>query len=113
MPFPPSTLISTLRYEPPVAPSPQIFQEAAVEAFPMAIVGFAVAFSVAKVYSVKHDYTIDGNQVCNGATSKCYCEDCDNKVWFLSDLVVGADSFWAQQYLWSFLQVLCSEYISF
>lgn len=29
----------------------------------MAIVGFAVAFSVAKVYSVKHDYTIDGNQV--------------------------------------------------
>uniref|UniRef100_A0A8C2A605 Solute carrier family 26 member 3 n=1 Tax=Cyprinus carpio TaxID=7962 RepID=A0A8C2A605_CYPCA len=34
----------------------------AVEAFPMAIVGFAVAFSVAKVYSVKHDYTIDGNQ---------------------------------------------------
>ncbi|KAK7922623.1 hypothetical protein WMY93_009525 [Mugilogobius chulae] len=28
----------------------------------MAIVGFAVAFSVAKVYSVKHDYTIDGNQ---------------------------------------------------
>lgn len=31
----------------------------------MAIVGFAVAFSVAKVYSVKHDYTIDGNQVRN------------------------------------------------
>uniref|UniRef100_A0A8C1QD80 Solute carrier family 26 member 3 n=1 Tax=Cyprinus carpio TaxID=7962 RepID=A0A8C1QD80_CYPCA len=36
--------------------------DGAVEAFPMAIVGFAVAFSVAKVYSVKHDYTIDGNQ---------------------------------------------------
>uniref|UniRef100_A0A672NP69 Solute carrier family 26 member 3 n=1 Tax=Sinocyclocheilus grahami TaxID=75366 RepID=A0A672NP69_SINGR len=34
----------------------------AMEAIPMAIVGFAVAFSVAKVYSVKHDYTIDGNQ---------------------------------------------------
>lgn len=34
-----------------------------MDAFPMAIVGFAVAFSVAKVYSVKHDYTIDGNQV--------------------------------------------------
>uniref|UniRef100_A0A671Y4Z4 Solute carrier family 26 member 3 n=1 Tax=Sparus aurata TaxID=8175 RepID=A0A671Y4Z4_SPAAU len=49
-------------YEPPVAPNLQIFQETAVEAFPMAIVGFAVAFSVAKVYSVKHDYTIDGNQ---------------------------------------------------
>nr|XP_057923275.1 chloride anion exchanger-like [Doryrhamphus excisus] len=49
-------------YEPPVAPNVHIFQETAVEAFPMAIVGFAVAFSVAKVYSVKHDYTIDGNQ---------------------------------------------------
>uniref|UniRef100_A0A674MT43 Solute carrier family 26 member 3 n=1 Tax=Takifugu rubripes TaxID=31033 RepID=A0A674MT43_TAKRU len=31
-------------------------------AFPTAIVGFAVAFSVAKVYSKKHDYIIDGNQ---------------------------------------------------
>lgn len=49
-------------YEKPVAPNLEIFQETAVEAFPMAIVGFAVAFSVAKVYSVKHDYTIDGNQ---------------------------------------------------
>uniref|UniRef100_A0A6Q2ZBA4 STAS domain-containing protein n=1 Tax=Esox lucius TaxID=8010 RepID=A0A6Q2ZBA4_ESOLU len=39
-----------------------IIGHTAVEAFPMAIVGFAVAFSVAKVYAVKHDYTIDGNQ---------------------------------------------------
>lgn len=57
------TLISICRYESPIAPNLHIFQETAVEAFPMAIVGFAVAFSVAKVYSVKHDYTIDGNQV--------------------------------------------------
>ncbi|XP_077356163.1 chloride anion exchanger-like isoform X1 [Festucalex cinctus] len=49
-------------YEPPIAPNLHIFQDTAMEAFPMAIVGFAVAFSVAKVYSVKHDYTIDGNQ---------------------------------------------------
>jgi len=46
-----------------MAPNLHVFQETAVEAFPMAIVGFAVAFSVAKFYSVKHDYTIDGNQV--------------------------------------------------
>uniref|UniRef100_A0A087XBP3 Solute carrier family 26 member 3 n=1 Tax=Poecilia formosa TaxID=48698 RepID=A0A087XBP3_POEFO len=51
-----------LGYEPPVAPNLQVFQHTAMEAFPMAIVGFAVAFSVAKVYSIKHDYTIDGNQ---------------------------------------------------
>uniref|UniRef100_A0A8C7IWU7 Solute carrier family 26 member 3 n=1 Tax=Oncorhynchus kisutch TaxID=8019 RepID=A0A8C7IWU7_ONCKI len=46
----------------PMGPNMQIFGQTAVEAFPMAIVGFAVAFSVAKVYSVKHDYIIDGNQ---------------------------------------------------
>uniref|UniRef100_A0A8D3C6X9 STAS domain-containing protein n=1 Tax=Scophthalmus maximus TaxID=52904 RepID=A0A8D3C6X9_SCOMX len=49
-------------YESPIAPSVEVFRESAVEAFPVAIVGFAVAFSVAKVYSIKHDYTIDGNQ---------------------------------------------------
>uniref|UniRef100_A0A8C1WMV1 Solute carrier family 26 member 3, tandem duplicate 2 n=1 Tax=Cyprinus carpio TaxID=7962 RepID=A0A8C1WMV1_CYPCA len=48
--------------ESPIAPSLQVFQMAAVDAFPIAIVGFAVAFAVAKVYSVKHDYVIDGNQ---------------------------------------------------
>ncbi|XP_051543895.1 solute carrier family 26 member 3 [Myxocyprinus asiaticus] len=49
-------------YESPVAPNLEVIEHSAVEAFPLAIVGFAVAFSVAKVYSVKHDYTIDGNQ---------------------------------------------------
>uniref|UniRef100_A0A8C2G1C6 Solute carrier family 26 member 3 n=1 Tax=Cyprinus carpio TaxID=7962 RepID=A0A8C2G1C6_CYPCA len=49
-------------YETPIAPNLEVIEESAVEAFPMAIVGFAVAFSVAEVYSVKRDYTIDGNQ---------------------------------------------------
>ncbi|XP_036977131.1 chloride anion exchanger-like isoform X1 [Acanthopagrus latus] len=49
-------------YEAPIAPDMDVFKDSAVEAFPIAIVGFAVAFSVAKVYSIKHDYTIDGNQ---------------------------------------------------
>ncbi|GAA6097249.1 solute carrier family 26 member 3, tandem duplicate 2 [Tachysurus ichikawai] len=49
-------------FEPPLAPNFQIFQETAVDAFPMSIVGFAVAFAVAKVYAAKHDYVIDGNQ---------------------------------------------------
>lgn len=51
------------RYEAPVAPNVEVLRQSAVEAFPTAIVGFAVAFSVAKVYSIKHDYIIDGNQV--------------------------------------------------
>lgn len=55
--------MSISRYEAPIAPDVEIFQATAMDAFPMAIVGFAVAFSVAKVYSIKHDYTIDGNQV--------------------------------------------------
>uniref|UniRef100_A0A671Y651 Solute carrier family 26 member 3 n=1 Tax=Sparus aurata TaxID=8175 RepID=A0A671Y651_SPAAU len=49
-------------YEAPIAPDMDVFKDSAVEAFPIAIVGFAVAFSVAKVYSIKHDYAIDGNQ---------------------------------------------------
>ncbi|XP_034019239.1 chloride anion exchanger-like [Thalassophryne amazonica] len=49
-------------YDAPIAPSVEIWKESAVEAFPIAIIGFAVAFSVAKVYSIKHDYAIDGNQ---------------------------------------------------
>ncbi|KAG7454535.1 hypothetical protein MATL_G00260850 [Megalops atlanticus] len=49
-------------YEPPMAPNLEVIQLTAMEAFPMAIVGFAVAFSVAKVYAIKHDYVIDGNQ---------------------------------------------------
>nr|BAD22609.1 solute carrier family 26 member 3 [Anguilla japonica] len=49
-------------YETPIAPNIEVLQQSAVEAFPMAIIGFSVAFSVAKVYSIKHDYVLDGNQ---------------------------------------------------
>uniref|UniRef100_A0A4W4DRS9 STAS domain-containing protein n=1 Tax=Electrophorus electricus TaxID=8005 RepID=A0A4W4DRS9_ELEEL len=49
-------------YESPLAPNVEVMKEGAVDAITIAIVGFAVAFSVAKVYSVKHDYIIDGNQ---------------------------------------------------
>ncbi|KAK2832302.1 hypothetical protein Q7C36_015764 [Tachysurus vachellii] len=49
-------------FEAPFAPNVEVMEYSALDAFPIAIVGFAVAFSVAKVYSVKHDYVIDGNQ---------------------------------------------------
>ncbi|MBN3313845.1 S26A3 protein, partial [Atractosteus spatula] len=52
----------TKGYESPLAPNFEVIQLSVMDAFSMAIVGFAVAFSVAKVYSVKHDYIIDGNQ---------------------------------------------------
>lgn len=92
---------SIYRYESPMAPNLHIFQETAVEAFPMAIVGFAVAFSVAKVYSVKHDYTIDGNQVryvqLHQSWSCLLIQVLGNvMIYICFHLAVGADSFWSQ-----------------
>ncbi|NWV86928.1 S26A3 protein, partial [Dasyornis broadbenti] len=49
-------------FQAPVAPDVGILQNCIGDGFSIAIVGFAVAFSVAKVYSIKHDYPIDGNQ---------------------------------------------------
>lgn len=63
VPFHIHTNISLHRYQPPVAPSIPVFQACIANAFSIAIVGFAVAFSVAKVYAIKHNYTINGNQV--------------------------------------------------
>lgn len=47
-----------------MAPSISVFKDCVADGFSIGIVGFAVAFSVAKVYSIKHDYVINGNQVC-------------------------------------------------
>ncbi|XP_065597002.1 chloride anion exchanger [Cyrtonyx montezumae] len=49
-------------FQAPVAPDAGIMQNCVGDGISIAIVGFAVAFSVAKVYSIKHDYPIDGNQ---------------------------------------------------
>ncbi|XP_073475773.1 chloride anion exchanger-like [Aquarana catesbeiana] len=49
-------------FQPPVSPSTAVFQASIANSISTAIVGFAVAFSVAQVYAVKHNYTIDGNQ---------------------------------------------------
>ncbi|NXN24898.1 S26A3 protein, partial [Nycticryphes semicollaris] len=49
-------------FQAPVAPDAGILQKCIGDGISIAIVGFAVAFSVAKVYSIKHDYPIDGNQ---------------------------------------------------
>ncbi|XP_006882692.1 PREDICTED: chloride anion exchanger [Elephantulus edwardii] len=63
-------------FQPPLTPSVDIFQKTIGDSFAIAIVGFAVAFSVASVYSLKYDYPIDGNQeliafglgnICGGA----------------------------------------------
>ncbi|KAG8577276.1 hypothetical protein GDO81_010121 [Engystomops pustulosus] len=49
-------------FQPPQAPSVSVFKDCVADGFSIAIVGFAIGFSVAKVYSIKHDYLINGNQ---------------------------------------------------
>ncbi|XP_069765582.1 pendrin-like isoform X2 [Narcine bancroftii] len=47
---------------PPVSPDASLFSQMGTSAFSIAIVGYAVAVSVAKVFGTKHGYPIDGNQ---------------------------------------------------
>ncbi|KAL2777536.1 chloride anion exchanger [Daubentonia madagascariensis] len=49
-------------FQPPIAPDVKTFQATIGDSFGLAIVAFAVAFSVASVYSLKHDYPLDGSQ---------------------------------------------------
>ncbi|XP_061053573.1 chloride anion exchanger [Eubalaena glacialis] len=49
-------------FQAPITPNVQTFRDTIGDCFGIAIVGFAVAFSVASVYSLKYDYPIDGNQ---------------------------------------------------
>ncbi|KAM6437532.1 pendrin [Liasis olivaceus] len=47
---------------PPEPPAVNMFGEMLASAFSIAIVAYAIAVSVGKVYATKYDYTIDGNQ---------------------------------------------------
>lgn len=53
----------SFRFQVPVAPDVGVLQKCIGDSISIAIVGFAVAFSVAKVYSIKYDYPLDSNQV--------------------------------------------------
>ncbi|KAM5237404.1 pendrin [Ctenodactylus gundi] len=47
---------------PPILPPVSWFSEMMTTSFSIAVVAYAIAVSVGKVYATKHDYTIDGNQ---------------------------------------------------
>uniref|UniRef100_A0A4W5R1I9 Solute carrier family 26 member 4 n=1 Tax=Hucho hucho TaxID=62062 RepID=A0A4W5R1I9_9TELE len=49
-------------FAPAQPPNTQLLWNILGSSFSTAVVGYAVAVSVAKVYAAKHDYTIDGNQ---------------------------------------------------
>ncbi|XP_054450692.1 solute carrier family 26 member 6 isoform X3 [Pteronotus mesoamericanus] len=47
---------------PPVAPSPELFAKLVGNAFAIAVVGFAIAISLGKIFALRHGYRVDGNQ---------------------------------------------------
>ncbi|XP_036122532.1 solute carrier family 26 member 6 isoform X1 [Molossus molossus] len=47
---------------PPVAPSPQLFTKLVGNAFAIAVVGFAIAISLGKIFALRHGYRVDSNQ---------------------------------------------------
>ncbi|XP_062054901.1 pendrin [Lepus europaeus] len=49
-------------FSPPSLPPVSLFSEMLAESFSIAVVAYAIAVSVGKVYATKYDYTIDGNQ---------------------------------------------------
>ncbi|XP_045712519.1 solute carrier family 26 member 6-like isoform X2 [Phyllostomus hastatus] len=65
---------------PPMAPSPQLFTKLVGNAFAIAVVGFAIAISLGKIFALRHGYRVDSNQelvalgLCNlvGGTFQCF-----------------------------------------
>ncbi|XP_061523361.1 prestin [Phycodurus eques] len=47
---------------PPVAPDFSLFPNLATDSFAIAIVGFSMGISLAKIFALKHNYTVDSNQ---------------------------------------------------
>nr|XP_054360746.1 solute carrier family 26 member 6 isoform X2 [Mirounga angustirostris] len=47
---------------PPAAPSPQLFASLVGYAFTIAVVGFAIAISLGKIFALRHGYRVDSNQ---------------------------------------------------
>ncbi|XP_045055677.2 solute carrier family 26 member 6 isoform X5 [Desmodus rotundus] len=69
---------------PPVAPKPQLFAKLVGNAFAIAVVGFAIAVSLGKIFALRHGYRVDGNQelvalgFCNliGGIFQCFPVSC-------------------------------------
>lgn len=56
-------ILKLTRFLPPEIPPISLFSEMLTASFSIAVVAYAIAVSVGKVYAIKYDYTIDGNQV--------------------------------------------------
>lgn len=52
-----------LRLQPPAVPNTNVFSEVVVDAFALAVVGYAISISLGKTFALKHGYKVDSNQV--------------------------------------------------
>lgn len=64
------------RFLPPEPPDVSLFSQMIAASFSIAIVAYAIAVSVGKVYATKYDYAIDGNQV-RIAKTVCKHRECN------------------------------------
>lgn len=51
------------RLQPPTVPNVSVLSEVVVDAFALAIVGYAISISLGKTFALKHGYKVDSNQV--------------------------------------------------
>lgn len=56
-------LFAFLRLLPPVAPDFSLLRTLVTDSFAIAIVGFSMGISLAKIFALKHNYSVDSNQV--------------------------------------------------
>ncbi|KTG05912.1 hypothetical protein cypCar_00005980 [Cyprinus carpio] len=49
--------------QPPSIPNASVFSEVVLDAFAMAIVGYAISISLGKTFALKHGYKVDSNQI--------------------------------------------------
>lgn len=54
-----------------MAPSPQLFAKLVGNAFAIAVVGFAIAISLGKIFALRHGYRVDSNQVWGMGRETC------------------------------------------
>lgn len=58
-----SVILCVLRLLPPSLPDFSLLPNLVTDSFAIAIVGFSMGVSLAKIFALKHGYTVDGNQV--------------------------------------------------
>lgn len=56
-------LMCFLRLQPPRVPNASVFSEVVLDAFAIAIVGYAISISLGKTFALKHGYKVESNQV--------------------------------------------------